>query len=256
MTPRQALFIREYLVDLNATQAAIRAGYKAHSAEVHASRLLSKANIRRAVDTAMARRAARTDITADRVLMKLWAIANADPNELIEHRVGCCRYCWGEGNKYQRTRGEMERDRIKWINSKEENKPDFDVMGGVGYHKRKPPNPECQECFGDGVGEVVVKDTRKLSPEAQALYAGVKQTKDGIEVKMKDQDAALLSTAKHIGFFKEYLELTGKDGGPVEYAKFSDAELSKRIAEVEHRIREATGRAGQPPGISDRSPEG
>lgn len=68
MTPKQECFVREYLIDLNATQAAIRAGYSAKTAEVQGSRLLSNAKVAGAVQAAMDARSERTEITSDYVL--------------------------------------------------------------------------------------------------------------------------------------------------------------------------------------------
>lgn len=68
LTPKQEAFIREYLVDLNATQAAIRAGYSERTACEQASRLLADVKIAELVKAAMDKRAERTEITADYVL--------------------------------------------------------------------------------------------------------------------------------------------------------------------------------------------
>lgn len=68
LTPKQSAFVHEYLVDLNATQAAIRAGYSAKTACEQASRLLADVKIAEAVKAAMDARAERTEITADYVL--------------------------------------------------------------------------------------------------------------------------------------------------------------------------------------------
>jgi phage terminase small subunit len=57
MTPRQQIFVAEYLIDLNATQAAIRAGYSEHTAEQQGSRLLGNVEIAQAIQ-ATQRRAA------------------------------------------------------------------------------------------------------------------------------------------------------------------------------------------------------
>jgi phage terminase small subunit len=59
------------------------------------------------------------------------------------------------------------------------------------------------------------KDARLLSERARRLYAGIKVTKDGIEVKMRDQDAALLNLAKHLGMFVQKVEHSGKNGGAI-----------------------------------------
>ena len=68
MTPKQEAFVREYIIDLNATQAAIRAGYSARTAEAQGSRLLTNVNVKVALQSAMDARAKRTEITADYVL--------------------------------------------------------------------------------------------------------------------------------------------------------------------------------------------
>lgn len=71
LTPKQAQFVREYLIDLNATQAAIRAGYSAKTAYSIAEQNLRKLEVKAAIDKAMETRAERTQITADRVLEEL-----------------------------------------------------------------------------------------------------------------------------------------------------------------------------------------
>lgn len=68
LTNKQALFVKEYVVDLNGTQAATRAGFSAKTANEQASRMLANVHIRSAVQKAMDDRAKRTDITADYVL--------------------------------------------------------------------------------------------------------------------------------------------------------------------------------------------
>lgn len=68
LTDKQAAFVREYLVDLNATQAAIRAGYSEATAKQQGARLLTNVDVAEAVQAAMDARAERTDITADYVI--------------------------------------------------------------------------------------------------------------------------------------------------------------------------------------------
>lgn len=63
LTPKQRRFVEEYLVDLNATQAAIRAGYCAKTAESQASRLLRNVKVAAAIHEAAQTRAERTKIT-------------------------------------------------------------------------------------------------------------------------------------------------------------------------------------------------
>jgi phage terminase small subunit len=78
LTPKQKRFINEYLIDLNATQAAIRAGYSPKTANEQASRMLANVNISDIVDKAMAERAKRTGISAERVLEELAKIGFAN----------------------------------------------------------------------------------------------------------------------------------------------------------------------------------
>ncbi|MFM9860703.1 terminase small subunit [Pseudoxanthobacter sp. M-2] len=83
LTPRQARFVQEYLVDLNATRAAIRAGYSPRSAETNGNRMLRNAQVAAAVEAAMAERQIRTEITADRVIRELAKIAFLDPRKFF-----------------------------------------------------------------------------------------------------------------------------------------------------------------------------
>jgi phage terminase small subunit len=84
LTKREAIFVREYLIDLNGTQAAIRTGYAAHSAAVTGSRLLSNANVAAAIAAALEDRAERTQVNADWVLKRLAAEADADIADLYD----------------------------------------------------------------------------------------------------------------------------------------------------------------------------
>ena len=75
MTGKQNVFVQEYLKDMNATQAAIRAGYSAHTAYSIGQRLLSNVEISQAIDAAMSERSERAKLTADYVLQNLHEIA-------------------------------------------------------------------------------------------------------------------------------------------------------------------------------------
>lgn len=82
MTPKQRRFCEEYLIDLNAAQAAIRAGYSKKTARIVASKLLTKANIQEIINDLMRDRQQRTHITQDRVLQELGRIALFDIRKL------------------------------------------------------------------------------------------------------------------------------------------------------------------------------
>ena len=84
LTAKQQRFVEEYLVDLNATQAAIRAGYSEKTARDIGHENLAKPNIAEAIAEAQAKRSERTRITADMVLEELAAIAFADMGDYIQ----------------------------------------------------------------------------------------------------------------------------------------------------------------------------
>lgn len=75
LTPKQQRFVSEYLMDLNATQAAIRAGYSQKTADAIGRENLGKPLIGAAIEAEKAKRAERTEITADRVLEELGLLA-------------------------------------------------------------------------------------------------------------------------------------------------------------------------------------
>lgn len=78
LTAKQAQFVEEYLIDLNATQAAIRAGYSPNTAKEQGSQLLTKLHIQEYLAERAAARAARTEISQDRVLKELARLAFLD----------------------------------------------------------------------------------------------------------------------------------------------------------------------------------
>lgn len=84
LTPKQARFVDEYLKDLNGTQAAIRAGYSARTANEQAARLLAKASVIQAVAERMKAREKRAEITQDRVLAELAKIAFGDVRGMFD----------------------------------------------------------------------------------------------------------------------------------------------------------------------------
>ena len=84
MTPKQKRFVQEYLVDLNATQAAIRAGYREQSARITASKNLARPDIQEAIAEGMGELARRAEITQEEVLAELKQIALAPASDVKE----------------------------------------------------------------------------------------------------------------------------------------------------------------------------
>src|SRR3954447_7585295 len=98
LNDRQARFVAEYLLDLNATQAAIRAGYSAATANQIGARLLANVKVAAAIAEAQAARSRRTEVTADRVVLELARVAFGDPRRVMS---------WGPGGVTLRSSAEL-----------------------------------------------------------------------------------------------------------------------------------------------------
>jgi len=83
LTPNQARFVAEYLIDLNGKQSAIRAGYSEKTAESQASSLLRNPKVRAAVQAGMDKRAKKLEISADRVLQEIAKMAFVDERKFF-----------------------------------------------------------------------------------------------------------------------------------------------------------------------------
>ena len=123
LTPKQAAFVREYLVDRNGAQAAIRAGYSRKAARQQGSRLLAHGDVREAVDKAQAKLAEVTEVDAAWVLRKLTheaqiadhAASRIRATELIGKHIGMFverREQGGPGEFANLTEDELE-DRVE-----------------------------------------------------------------------------------------------------------------------------------------------
>jgi phage terminase small subunit len=84
MTPKQDLFCKEFLIDLNGTKAAIRAGYSVKCAYSSAEKLLKNPVIQAKIAELRQSQAERTEVNADRVVEKLWNIANFDIRSICD----------------------------------------------------------------------------------------------------------------------------------------------------------------------------
>lgn len=240
---KQQRFVDEYLIDRNATQAAIRAGYSAKTAGSIGDENLKKPEIKKAIEAGEAELAERNKITQDKVLNLLWDMATADPNELIKYVRVNCRYCWGEDHYYQWTKGEYHNACYK---ARANQKPKPDCDGGFGFDKTKVPNPDCPECRGEGVGYTHVSDTTRVSSKAKLLYAGIKENQYGVEIKMNDQFAAAVKAGQHIGMFKERVEHSNDPENPL-----TDTKASSRKLAALAKLKKAKAKADKAKGNDD-----
>lgn len=165
LTPKQNAFVQEYLVDLNATQAAIRAGYKSKTARQIAAQNLSKLNIQTAIEEGMKEREKRTEVTQDMVIQQLAKIAFLDIKDVVT---------WAEG---------------QGIKIRDSDEVDGTVL------------TEVSETLSEGGW------TKK--------------------VKMSDRMRAIEMLGRHLGMFKDRVEHTGKDGGPIEVDDARERLLSR-----------------------------
>lgn len=86
LTLKQQRFVDEYLIDLNATQAAIRAGYSVKTAQEQGSQNLSKLMVQQAISEKMAERSKRTGVNQDRVVLELAKIAFVKMTDLVDSK--------------------------------------------------------------------------------------------------------------------------------------------------------------------------
>lgn len=158
MTEKQKIFADEYLIDLNATRAYKVAYPRVKNDEVAAAaatRLLRNVKVAAYISERMQERQKRTEVTQDRVIEELAAIAFAKATDFVQ----------------------------------------------ISH------------------GNVILTDTSKLSENQIKAIAGIKEGKNGIELKLNDKEKALELLGWHLGMFKDKLEVTGLEA---EQTKLDD----------------------------------
>jgi phage terminase small subunit len=159
---RQQRFVEEYLLDLNATQAAIRAGYSAKTADVTGPRLLGKVGVQEKLQAAKVKRAERVGITQDRVLEEVALLSFSD----ITHYA-------------------------------------VSDSGHVEPTEAAPP----------GAMRALSSIKRKITTRGSGENAEVTRE---VEIRLWDKPGPLKLAGRHVGLFPDRLEVTGKNGKPVE----------------------------------------
>ena len=157
LTERQKRFVEEYLVDLNATQAAIRAGYSERTAQEQSSRLLSNVMVREAIQEAVAKRSARTEITQDRVLQELAAIGFARATDFVK--------ITNEGFVKLTPTDTLNADQVKAVASIKE--------GKFGVELRLYDKLTALQMIGRHIGMFTGKDTQEEEVEDDGLMSAL-----------------------------------------------------------------------------------
>ena len=176
LTDKQRRFCEEYIVDLNATQAAIRAEYSEKTAYSMGQRLLKKVEAQEYIKQLKEERVARTQIEADRVIYELSLIAfsnAADYAAVVEKELTI------EG---------PEGEPIKVLD---------DDGNPVTYRTVEP---------------VLTKD---LTADQKRALAVIKKGRDGFEVRPYDKVRALELLGKHIGLFEDKVKVNGEINNPM-----------------------------------------
>ena len=217
LTEKQKRFAFEYCKDWNGTKAAIRASYSEAGAGDTASRLLQNSEVLELIEEYKETnaRVARLD---KNFILNIWMqIATADPTELVKTVVRPCLRCWPAGLVVAE------------------------------------PNPTCELCYGGGVTSIHIADTSKLSRSAKMLYAGAKQTKDGIQILMHDKMEAIKNLANYLGVGNT-TQISGPNGGAIQLeamnnpAELTDAQLAGIV-----RLGMETGNLGVVPGVDQKA---
>lgn len=157
LTDKQEMFAKEYIVDLNATQAAIRAGYSERTAKSIGQENLTKPDLQAYIQQLMEERSKRTEITADMVL-----------------------------REYAKLGFSNITDYLKVI--------ELEAMTETGMQLYKA---------------VDIFTTDGIERSKMDAVAEIKQTKEGISLKLHDKKGALDSMARHLGMFQDNVNVTG-----------------------------------------------
>lgn len=202
------MFIASYLRDRNATKAYREANpqYKGNRTGDMGWQMLNRPHVKAEISRTFAALKADTGLTSEMIKNDIVNVLNADPRELFNVQQGACRHCHGIGHLFQRTIGEMNRDRY----DAEMRDVMFDPKGGAGFDAYADPHPDCPECNGKGEQRIRLTDTRTLSAEAASLLLTIEQTKHGIKITTRSKDAAREAAAKFLGINSETVNLAVK----------------------------------------------
>lgn len=222
LTTKEAAFVEHWQKWRNATQAYTHAYDTDGSYETRRNgghEVLSRPRVREAIK--LRQKIATEASSVDVAWLLDWfvSIATADPRELIGLKIGCCRFCYGEGHGYQwreaeyleeLAKVEREQARLAKLGQDVSDLLLPDIGGGFGFNATWTPHPGCPRCHGEGVERFVPRDTDKLSDQALLLYGGVKVKADGgYEIVIADRAKAAELAGRIMGAFNDKLRISG-----------------------------------------------
>ncbi|KAE9633727.1 terminase small subunit [Defluviitalea raffinosedens] len=190
LTPKQKLFVDEYLVDLNATRA-YKEVYKNvkndETAAVNGNRLLRNAKVKEYLEKRMKDREKRTEINQDKVLQELANIAFSNGSDFVK------------------------------IVEKTFMDPVYDEEGN-----RTGEKPITYKT-------VEILSTADIPKNKLSAIAGIKQGANGIEIKLNDKVKALELLGRHLGMFNDKIDINGNMNVNNPFSGLTTEELKKLI---------------------------
>lgn len=220
-------------------------GCSHESASVNGSRMIARPSVKAEIARRRKERNVELNLSVADLLQELRNVVTADPRELMEYRRGACRFCHGYMNLYQRKPSEYKADldAYKAANASAAAKAGgpaldplgehFDMQGGIGFNPNRKPVKTCPECFGEGAGYSYIKDSRTVSKAAARLYAGIKETTAGVEIRTRAVDKSVQLLMQNMGMLEPDPE-KGK------------ATAADKAAEVRALLQQAGATIGKP----------
>lgn len=188
----------------------------------NASDLAALPHVQARVRVLLEAAAAATVANKAELVKFLWDRIHADRRDVINHVRRCCRHCYGERHQYQwKDEDEYAMELAQVLDNNaglaedsKARKPIPTDVGGYGFDPHREPELTCDspQCMGDGVGKTIIADTTTLQGSAALIYEGVKETAQGIEIKLADRNADIQQLSKLLGWSVDKVE--GHIGGP------------------------------------------
>ncbi|WP_321868631.1 terminase small subunit [Paraburkholderia tropica] len=250
---QEETFVRAYFQNgFNHRDAAQRARIPYQSV----ARMIRKPNVRAAMDRIQREASAELKISQHLIVADLYEMFTANLADVVEHRRGACRFCWGDDGKFH-WRTEREREQADAVPPNSKKRPtESDPTrgqsdGGTGYDEYAIPNPECLECAGQGLSIVLLKDTVgkkgvqavEYAPNGKITVKGYDKAKIGemllkhLSMVQHDEAHKVTNSGPVIningGIPPEFLAALKDKGGLAALESFIEKDGAGRVAQLE-----------------------